>query len=281
MPIIEFLSGFDHPLIYFLMRFASLLGDRAFYVILFPVMYWFWRRDDAIRLTVLLCISILINFWLKELFQIPRPEGMAEIEADSFAFPSGHAQHGIVLWGFLALHSGKLYGQAIGIVILIGLSRLYFGVHWPIDVAGGWLIGGVLLMGFLWSEPRLKPFWVAQARQMRFILFFIITVVVSLFSGIPYGGIVMGALFGLTTGGLAAGSLHLPSTGISPVRGGAMVILGSAGLYFIYLAVQPIRHSGEGALFLALTIIGLWIALGVPWITDKVFKNSGFERRRD
>ena len=261
------------------MRFASLLGDRAFYVILFPVIYWFWRREDAIRLTVLLCISILINFWLKELFEIPRPEGMADVEADSFAFPSGHAQHAIILWGFLALNSRKLYGPAIGIVILIGLSRLYFGVHWPIDVAGGWLIGGMLLLGFLWSEPRLKPLWVAQTRQLRFILFFIITAVVSLCSNVHYGGIVMGALFGLTTGGSVAVSLRLPSIGISPFRGGAMIALGSDGLYIIYFTVQPIRHSGEGVLFLALTAIGLWIALGVPWLTDKVLKSAGIGRR--
>tara|TARA_B100001123_G_C15317400_1_gene1026643 strand:- start:730 stop:1575 length:846 start_codon:yes stop_codon:yes gene_type:complete len=277
--IIEFLSSFDHPLIYFLMRFASLLGDRAFYVILFPVIFWFWRRDDAIRLTALLCISIFMNFWLKDFFQIPRPEGMAEVEADSFAFPSGHAQHAIVLWGFLALNSRKLYGQTIGLIILIGLSRLYFAVHWPIDVVGGWLIGGAILTGFLWSEPRLKPFWIAQARQLRFSLFFIFTALISLFSTIPYVGIVMGALFGLTTGGSVAGSLRLPSTGISPARGGTMVILGSTGLYLIYLAVEPIRHSGEGVLFLALTVIGLWIALGVPWLTDRMLESTGLERR--
>ena len=89
----------------------------------------------------------------------------------------------------------------------------------------------------------------------------------------------MGALFGLTTGGSVAVSLRLPSIGISPFRGGAMIALGSAGLYIIYFTVQPIRHSGEGVLFLALTAIGLWIALGVPWLTDKVLKSAGIGRR--
>ncbi len=279
MPIIEFLRDFDHPLIYFLMRSVSLLGDRAFYVILFPAIYWFWKRDDAVRLTVLLCISIFINFWLKELFQIPRPEGMAEVEAESFAFPSGHAQHAVVLWGFLALNSRKLYGQAAVLALLVGLSRLYFGVHWPIDVAGGLLIGAAILAGFFWSEPRLKLILAGWPPRMLFLTFLVITSTVALFSGVHYSGIVMGALFGLTTGGVAAGSLNLPSSGISLARRGAMVILGSGGLYGIYHAVQPIRDSGEGALFFALTVIGLWIAVGVPWLADKVLESAGVERR--
>ncbi len=208
------------------MRSVSLLGDRAFYVILFPAIYWFWKREDAVRLTAILCTSIFVNFWLKELFQIPRPEGMAEVEAESFAFPSGHAQHAVVLWGF-----------------------------------------------------RLKLILAGRPPRMLFLTFLVITSTVALFSGVHYSGIVMGALFGLTTGGVAAGSLNLPSTGISPLRGGPLVILGSAGLYGIYLAVQPIIDSGEGALFLALTAIGLWIALGVPWLADKVLESAGVERR--
>lgn len=278
MPIIEFLYGFDHPLLYYLMRFASLLGDRAFYVILFPAIFWFWKRDAAVRLTVLLCVSIFINFLLKDLFQIPRPDRLIEVESDGFAFPSGHAQHAVVLWGFLALNGRKLYGPAAVLVLLIGVSRLYLGVHWPIDVAGGWLIGATLLVGFMWSEPRLKLYLAVQPLWLRVVTFFVITAAIAMFSGVAYGGIVMGALFGLGAGGAIACSLNLPSAGDSPVRGGFSVIIGSAGLYAIYLAVEPIRHSGEWVLFLALIVIGLWIALGVPWLSDSVLKSVELER---
>ena len=98
MQVIEFLQDLDHLAVYYLMRFASLLGDDIFYVVFFPTIFWFWKRFSAIRLTVLLCTSIYINFVLKEVFQFPRPENVGFIEADGFAFPSGHAQHAVVIW---------------------------------------------------------------------------------------------------------------------------------------------------------------------------------------
>ena len=149
MQVIEFLQDLDHPAVYYIMRFASLLGDDIFYVMFFPTIFWFWKRFSAIRLTVLLCISIYINFVLKEVFQFPRPENLGFIEADGFAFPSGHAQHAMVTWGYLAWALRKHYAIGGLTVFFIGLSRLYLGVHWPGDVAGGWTIGAILLLLFI------------------------------------------------------------------------------------------------------------------------------------
>ena len=85
MQVIEFLQDLDHPAVYYIMRFASLLGDDIFYVVFFPIIFWFWKRLSAIRLTVLLCTSIYINFVLKEVFQFPRPENVGFIEADGLS----------------------------------------------------------------------------------------------------------------------------------------------------------------------------------------------------
>ena len=64
-----------------------------------------------------------------------------------YAFPSGHSQTPLVFWGAIADHVRRRGspGSAGILVFLIGFSRLYIGVHWPLDVIGGWAIGLVVL----------------------------------------------------------------------------------------------------------------------------------------
>ncbi|MCP3660957.1 MAG: phosphatase PAP2 family protein [Gammaproteobacteria bacterium] len=90
---------------------------------------------------------------LKALLQIPRPEIMAQIPSD-YSFPSGHTLAALLLYGFLAIIMARgmkpawrwaPYTLAGVIVVLVGFSRLYLGVHWLSDVLGSLLLGGIWL----------------------------------------------------------------------------------------------------------------------------------------
>lgn len=79
----------------------------------------------------------------------------------SYGMPSGHAQHGITVWGTMASSWGKGWGQGLMAVIifLIGFSRIVLAVHFPTDVLAGWLIGSVILWAFLrWEVPVMAWF---------------------------------------------------------------------------------------------------------------------------
>jgi membrane-associated phospholipid phosphatase len=76
------------------------------------------------------------------------------IPTSGYSFPSGHAVAGAALYpflGWLVLRrsghglAGYLLGLAVG--VLIGLGRLYAGVHWPSDVVAGWTMGAALSLG--------------------------------------------------------------------------------------------------------------------------------------
>ncbi len=252
------------------MRFASLLGHKGFYVIILPLFYWFWNRVDAIRFTILICISIFINLGLKEFFHQVRPLDTAMIDADGYAFPSGHAQQAVVIWGFLVLNRGKYFGFGIAIMIIIGISRLYLGVHWPLDVLGGWIIGGVLLVGFFslesWFTNKIP---IIKLRSFLTLLL-VATLLISLLSNVEYGGIVMGTLFGLVSGGLIADRLGIPSQRKTFLDYIISLIIGYLGVYLIYLAIKPIAYIGEFSLFITLSIICIWISLGGPLLTHKI-----------
>ena len=84
----------------------------------------------------------------------------------SNGFPSGHAMFSIMVLGLLAyfifinvknhiLRTVILIGL-VALILLIGVSRVYLGVHWPSDVVGGYIIGGALLTGLIWFYRTRK-----------------------------------------------------------------------------------------------------------------------------
>ena len=100
--------------------------------------------------------SAVLNQLLKGLFARPRPyfEHPLLIET-SYSFPSGHAMGSFVLYGMLAYfavlalktwraRTAVVFGAAL-LVLLIGLSRMYLGVHYFSDVVAGFAAGGVWL----------------------------------------------------------------------------------------------------------------------------------------
>jgi len=87
------------------------------------------------------------------------------LPTSGYAFPSGHAVAGAALYplvGWLVLRSrgrGTLgYGAGLAVGVLIGLTRLYAGVHWPTDVLAGWSLGAALSLGAVrWlGEPAAR-----------------------------------------------------------------------------------------------------------------------------
>lgn len=98
-------------------------------------------------------ITIAIASLLKLILRRKRPTAnyTNNFMFDTFSFPSGHAAGSLVSFGLLAalgiISTQPVYiltvPIVICIVILIGISRVYLGAHYPSDVLGGWIIGGI------------------------------------------------------------------------------------------------------------------------------------------
>lgn len=121
-------------------------------VFLFQKRYW-----TALLLIVNLIGVRQLNSLLKSIFERTRPELEHLVQVSTESFPSGHSMNSIAFFGFLAYllylklkASGKPANVVIiftGIlIVLIGLSRIYLGVHYPWDVIGGFLAGGAWLL---------------------------------------------------------------------------------------------------------------------------------------
>lgn len=124
----------------------------------------------SVALTLSVLISFINSFLLKNIFARPRPQGHQLVSESGFSFPSMHSIVAVALYGILAYFLIKSFkkrylkiivGLAGFIIILaIGTSRVYLGVHWPSDVLGGYILGffwlGILIYLLEWSNIHIK-----------------------------------------------------------------------------------------------------------------------------
>jgi len=152
----ENLRGFlDAP-----MRFITMLGDHGYFWIALAVLLLFFKktRRAAVCSAVAMIFTLLaVNIALKPLVARIRPyeviEGLTYIVAkeSEFSFPSGHSANSLacawVLWRMLPRKIGL---PALVLGLMIALSRLYVGVHYPSDVIAGAAIGIALAELAMW-----------------------------------------------------------------------------------------------------------------------------------
>lgn len=113
------------------------------------------RRHEANALLLCLAGAALLNQLLKFLYARARPDLFRVVEESGYSFPSGHSMVSFCLYGFLAYifsrdfssicRSWLIYSVAGLVVSLIGISRIYLGVHYPTDVLAGFVAGGTWL----------------------------------------------------------------------------------------------------------------------------------------
>ena len=148
---------------------ASWLGwvpvSVAVVVVACAGLFMLGRRWDSL-VVMLTPVPIIVGGALKEVVDRPRPDYLLAGSAPGgLSFPSGHALFAFIVGGILIFLVGDMVKSlgvrrwlqvALGLLILaIGASRVYLGVHWPSDVIGGYLFGGIGLLGLLMLRNSL------------------------------------------------------------------------------------------------------------------------------
>ncbi len=163
-----FLESIRNPLLDFIFQTASFLGNKEFYIVFFPILFWVFSKRYGLRLLTIFLISGYVNGLLKLLFSHPRPdpEKINVLFASSKGFadygiPSGHSQNAIALWGLVFLYTDKKWIKIVSgiFMVLIPFSRLYNANHFVADVLAGLAIGALLLAVFykkIFSPKKLS-----------------------------------------------------------------------------------------------------------------------------
>ena len=274
----------------------SSLGSEPCYLLLLPLIYWLADRRVGAQLGVLLLFSVLSNDILKIAFHLPRPfwDGVdpsltplyAGAIERSFGFPSGHAQGAFLIWPFLALRSGnpkRWMPFALALATCISLSRMILGVHWPLDVIGGALIGAVILWAFERFGTSLERAFRSRSLALQLVLcagFIGLCGVVGALSigqamkAGPNNPALITAYFDLTARcaallGLLVGLLLAPRD-VPSRRSVARVAIGVLGLVLFYLGLGKASHEFLIVMFARYFLTTLWVSCGALWVFRRV-----------
>jgi len=155
--ILLWIHQFTNPVLDRVVLGITQMGNPKVVVpITLTVFVWLWWRKHRLEAKFFALDAFggaVLSAGLKLAFSKPRPQLWPQLITETtYSYPSGHALGSMVLYGFLAYllssffptYLRPIYAGAIALIIAIGLSRLYLGVHWPTDIIGGYVIG------FLW-----------------------------------------------------------------------------------------------------------------------------------
>lgn len=267
LSFIRFLHSSRSPCLDAFFRFLNYFDTEYFAFIIIPLVWIGFSSKWGIRLFYLIIFSTFLNSFFKILCGLPRPfhlnPSLALVHVNGNGFPSGGAQTAILLGGLLIASWKRPLAWAIGLsyIFLISLSRIYLGVHFPIDVLGGWILGlGIL---FLYLSLHRKIEKAAQARPL-----FMLSVGIFL----PLLGMVIFPrlrIFSLMISAIAGGiGIYLSSRFqlfLPPPRkiwqGSIRALIGVLGLFFFLMATKLLLPSSYFFLLLQPAILTLWLSL--------------------
>ncbi|CAG9621696.1 Phosphatidylglycerophosphatase B [Sutcliffiella rhizosphaerae] len=150
------------------------IGSRIFFYPALIVISILLAVRKKWLIIILLWVNLLgvrlMNTWLKAIFVRERPTLEHVVEASYYSFPSGHSMNSIAFFGLLAILSfiyvkRKWLSYAFILlfsilILLIGISRIYLGVHFPLDVLAGFFAGltWLFFISALWAVYLKKEF---------------------------------------------------------------------------------------------------------------------------
>ena len=158
MSFLYFLEGLRHPVLDALFSIVTLCGEETIFMAVGLIIFWCFNKNQGYYLLCIGFLGTVLNQFLKMAFRIPRPwikdpsftiVESAREAASGYSFPSGHTQTSVGLFGGIARANSRraLRIVMIALCVLVPISRMYLGVHTPMDV--GVSIALALLFIFL------------------------------------------------------------------------------------------------------------------------------------
>jgi len=290
------------------MKAVTFLGTIEFYILFIPALYWTVDQKLGLRVLFILILTDAPASYCKQLLHQPRPYWFETVKGlatePTYGIPSSHASNTLAVWGMIASTAKKswLWILSILLILLIGLSRLYLGVHFPQDLLGGWLLGLVMLLLFLKYEHRFLVRWAQKTANTQIWLGFLFSgaiillgqLVLALIAGSPdpaewaaysteardiehyitLGGFLFGAVAGVV---LMQKYAPFKMDGSALQKVGRYAV-GMIGLFALYLGLDVLfallapdaSLAGYILRYIRYALVSFWAMFGAPWVFIRV-----------
>ncbi|NLM48356.1 MAG: phosphatase PAP2 family protein [Epulopiscium sp.] len=279
LEILKFIQSFSNPFFDFLFELVTMLGEDYFFILVTGLFFWCFDKYLGYKLAYIYLTGGTVNTMIKEIVKFPRPIGYEGIRslrvgtAGGYSFPSGHTQQATSLFTTLMINFKKkwLYLIGTGAMLLVGFSRMYLGVHWPTDVAGG------LLIGLVWTYLAIKVFdWSKDKENPVLLGILVIPMFICLlfFKTATYYKAI-GTLTALWIGYIIEDKyIHYETKAVcwkQVIKG----IIGFLGLIVIKVFVKKLLPENIYSDFVRYAFMGFWMTI----ISPLLFRISNLEER--
>jgi hypothetical protein len=276
--ILQYLESIRTDFLTAIMVSITMMAESLFLVSILAILYWCVDKVKSIRLAFIVLFSSVINGVIKTIVQMPRPFEKGVIipirveTATSSSFPSGHTQSATSFWGgsSFILKSRLSLVMAAFMVGLTAFSRLYLGVHWPMDVIGGILFGllSIFMANHIVGENAL-------VKRNHIIA---ISIVALLGMAMPIEkdlAKAIASLWGMLCG-LYVEQKHIQFEPIQKLKVQIVkVIIGMTTIIIIYIGLKNLFPKDKLFDMIRYAILLLWITAGAPYL----FKSIKFNER--
>jgi phosphatidylglycerophosphatase B len=155
--IISIVQGSETLVLTYVMKFFTFIGSAPFVIVLSLFLLFFLFKVLHHRFELILFVSAItgsaiLNGILKNLFQRVRPDLHRLIDVEGYSFPSGHAMNAFTVYAIISFllwrdipsrfGRGTLIFVSTVMILAIGISRIYLGVHYPSDIVGAYFASG-------------------------------------------------------------------------------------------------------------------------------------------
>lgn len=153
---LKLLEGIRTNFLNKLFEMITILGEETLIILIVAIIYYCFSKKEAKRLFFIVVTSTAVNTIAKNLVRRPRPFANGEVTAirqetaTGYSFPSGHTQNIATLGTYFSERIRKIWFIIVAsiVVLLVGFSRMYLGVHFPSDVIVGLILGVGVTIGF-------------------------------------------------------------------------------------------------------------------------------------
>ena len=273
LEILRNIQSIANPFFDFLFQLITICGEQLVLISIISIIYWALDKKFGEYIAYSVLTSVLLNNAIKDIFKMKRPIGeegirtLREETATGYSFPSGHTQGASSFYGAMAIYLKKrvMYIIATVMIILIGFSRLYLGVHYPKDV----IVGGVL--GVLTSLICYKLYNKVENKMLLYVITFAIFIPALTFAHsadfIKGMGTYLGFIIGIYIEKKYVNFSTEGSTGNKIIR----VLLGIVILLVLQLGLKVLLPSGTIFSFIRYSLISL-VGIGVYPMAFKKLK---------
>ncbi|HHW68160.1 MAG: hypothetical protein PWP07_1900 [Epulopiscium sp.] len=278
LEILKYIQSFRSDFLDHFFELITLTGEETFLVLVFSFIYCCIHKDFGYRLGFFLLSNVIFNSGLKNFFHTARPIGKLGITslrletATGYSFPSGHTQVASGFWMMIMNYVHKKWMYILGafMIALIGLSRLYLGVHWPVDVIGGIVFSCIW---FVFINVSMNYAEKTQKSLIFVLIFMILGFIIVMVRGvneIKMFGCLTGLFFGYL---IETKYIHFKIQG-NLARRIISWLLGIITLILIKYGLKAILPSNNISYFLQYVLICMWIIAGIPFFFINIIQKN-------